>query len=67
MCNVYTQIMRKGLYTVCPRSSDPFYMVTYYITWNALLLGHTVRYILQFVDRGVFTRGAMGLRFPSPS
>ena len=27
------------LYTVCPRSSAPFYIVTYYTT---LLLGHTV-------------------------
>ena len=28
--------------TVCPRSSDPFYTVNYYIKWPSLLLGHTV-------------------------
>ena len=27
--------------TVCPRSSDPIYIVTYYIKWS-LLLRHTV-------------------------
>ena len=27
--------------TICPRSSDPFYMVSYYIKWS-LLLEHTV-------------------------
>ena len=27
--------MKQGskVYTVCPRSSDPFYIVTYYIKW----------------------------------
>ena len=24
---------RRSLHTVCPRSSDPFYIVTYYIKW----------------------------------
>ena len=28
--------------TVCPRSSDPFYIVNHYIKW-VLILGHTVR------------------------
>ena len=27
----------------CPRSSDPFYLVTYYIKWVTLLLGHIVK------------------------
>ena len=31
---------RRSLHTVCPRSSDPFYNVTYYIN-GALLPGHT--------------------------
>jgi len=30
-------------HTVCPRSSEPFYVVTYYIKWVALLLGHIVQ------------------------
>ena len=28
--------------TICPRSSDPFYIVSYYIKWVIILLGHTV-------------------------
>ena len=28
--------------TVCPISSDPFYIVRYYIKWVAILLGHIV-------------------------
>ena len=28
--------------TVCPGSSDPFYIVNYYIIWVELLPGHTV-------------------------
>ena len=31
-----------GTYIMCPRSSDPFYIVTYYMKWGSLLLGHTV-------------------------
>ena len=23
----------KGFHTVCPRSSDPFYIVTHYVNW----------------------------------
>ena len=33
-------------YTVCPGSSDPFYIVIYYIKWS-LLPGHTVRSVLN--------------------
>ena len=29
-------------YTVCPGSSDPFYIVTYYKKYGSLLPGHTV-------------------------
>ena len=32
----------EGLITVCPRSSDPFYKVTYYKKNGSLLLGHTL-------------------------
>ena len=28
--------------TVCPRSSDPFHIISYYIKWVALFLRHTV-------------------------
>ena len=28
--------------TVCPRSSDPFYIVSFYIKWVTTILGHTV-------------------------
>ena len=33
------------LYTMCPISSDPFYIVTYYMKRGSLLLGHTVYYL----------------------
>ena len=34
----YIQQVVQGSSTVCPRSSDPFFIVTYNIKW--LLLGH---------------------------
>ena len=33
--------------TDCPRSSDPFYIVSYYIKW-VTLLGHTVQETIDF-------------------
>ena len=30
---VFTDHRTDGSYTVCPGSSDPFYIVTYYIKW----------------------------------
>ena len=33
--------MDNMIYTVCPRSSDPFYVVKYHIKW-VTLLGHKV-------------------------
>ena len=29
-------------HTICPGSSDPFYVVTYYIKWITTLFGHIV-------------------------
>ena len=29
-------------HTICPKSSDSFYKVSYYIKWVTILLGHTV-------------------------
>ena len=31
--NIYTYIQDTGIHTVCPRSIDPFYLVTYCIKW----------------------------------
>ena len=47
MCHIYFYLAIQGeftwydIYTVCPRSSDPFYIVTYYIKW-VTTFGHTV-------------------------
>ena len=38
-----------NIYTVCPGSSDPFYIVIYYIRW-ALLLGHIVPYVQEVLS-----------------
>ena len=49
-------------YTVCPRSSDPFYILSYYIKWS-LLLGHIVldfdnerRRSFSYSELGYFSR-----------
>ena len=53
-------------YTVCPRSSDPFYILSYYIKWS-LLLGHIVldfynerRRSFSYSELGYFSRVEFG-------
>ena len=45
---VYSHILYLGsiAHTVCPRSSDPFHTVSYYINWS-LLLGHIVSWLFD--------------------
>ena len=33
-----------GLYTVCPKSSDPFYMISYYIKWVTTSWTYSMRH-----------------------
>ena len=37
----------QGSYTVCPRSSDPFYIVIYYIKWATSPWTHSIRWLLR--------------------
>ena len=39
---LYHQILLTAGYTVCPKSLDPFSIVTYHIKWGSGLLGHIV-------------------------
>ena len=41
----------KNLYAVCPRSSDPFYMVSYFIN-GSLRLGQLLYMIILFSTKG---------------
>ena len=41
--NIYkidTSCMENYIYTICPRSSDPFKIITYYIKWSLLLTAY---------------------------
>ena len=42
ICNIYISQQ----YTVFPASSDPFYIVSYYIKWFTTSHGHTVERLL---------------------
>ena len=47
--NVFNQINSNINDTVCPRSSDPFYVVTYYIKWVTTSWTHSIIYYLTAI------------------
>ena len=61
LCEADAKLKRLGkacnyAYTVCPRSSDQFYVVTYYIKWVTTSWTHSIIRVLFGCAHGTYIR-----------
>ena len=49
--NFSIQVVNPAYFTVCPRSSDPFYVVSYYIKWVTTSWTHSMKLRLKYAKK----------------
>ena len=51
--SVYIYISAKQVHTVCPRRSDPFYIVSYFIKWVTTFSTYSIIQLYNFTRKNI--------------
>ena len=52
-----------NMYTVCPRSSDPYYIVSYYTKWVTTSWTYSIKCCIHFTEKGEEEKKERDIRY----